>query len=211
VPGIKTVVAQSVPAACCGGVPLPAQQPRDRRPNPQAKTPALLWFALFDQHLRHGSAGPNLDRAGCFAPARRPMHELAHREIRPPSLCRERRRPRHLIQRVVFHRQRPLEGANIASAARNVPSAGWRRWIEQIKNFFLADRRVSESALGRDWEMLRAKARLSSRRRRRRSRCHRARRSRVPAPACRVVCAFTAGVAVGIDELFRERGEEIPP
>ena len=133
-----------------------------------------------------GRAGPDLDRAGALHLRADPLHELAHREHQAAVLVQKRRRPRQ-IQRVVFDRQRPLERANhrIRRAQRGRAPAGADR-VEQIKNFFLADRRGHRNLrLVEIGKRCPQSPRLASRRRRRRSRCHRRVRSRAPAAACR--------------------------
>ena len=53
-------------------------------------------LVIFDERLRYGSAGPNLDRASALDLGANPLHELAHREHQPTILVQERRRPGQL-------------------------------------------------------------------------------------------------------------------
>jgi len=106
----------------------------------RSDAPCLFRFAGFDQHLGYWCAGPDLDRAGALHLRADPLHELAHGKDQAAILVQERRRPRQ-IQRMVLDGQRPLERANhrIRRAQRGRAPAGADR-IEQIKNFFFANR-----------------------------------------------------------------------
>jgi hypothetical protein len=93
------------------------------------------------ERFRHRRAGPDLDGAGALHLRADPLHELAHREHHAAALVQKRRRPRQ-VQRVALERQHPLEVADqrVRQAQRHRAPAG-ADGVEQVKHFFLADRR----------------------------------------------------------------------
>ena len=122
----------------------------------RSDAPYHFWFASFNQRFRHRRAGPDLDGAGALHLRADPLHELAHRENHAVVLVQKRRCPRQ-VQRVMLERQRKFEGADerIGQTQRGGAPARAVR-VEQIQNFFLADRRGHRDAGGFDFRKARA-------------------------------------------------------